>query len=125
MKTGPSYFPAHGKCIEYDSQIPNAVTLIKIEDQNDIVLELRAVGALPFIKEKNRRRRRIVRTMEDRLDRQLVGRRLRKQGLKKAGGRLSAENRVDDEGVVSEAGDHLTVIMVLDGAEIALNRRLD
>jgi hypothetical protein len=125
MKTGPSDFPAHGKCIEHDSQILNAVILIKIEDQDDIVLELRTVGAPPFIKEQNRRRRRIVRTMEDRLDRQLVGRRLRKQGLKKAGGGLSAENRVDDEGVVSEAGNHLTVVMLLDGAEIALNRRLD
>jgi len=62
--------------------------------------------------------------LEDRLDRQLVGRRLRKQGLKKAGGRLSSKDRVDDHGVVSEAGNHLTVIMVLDSAEIALNRRL-
>ena len=52
MKTGPSYFPAHGKCIEYDSQILNAVTPIKIEDQDDIVLELRAVGAPPFIKKR-------------------------------------------------------------------------
>ena len=34
------------------------------------------------MKEKTRRRRRVVRTMEDRLDGQLVGRRLRKQGLK-------------------------------------------
>ena len=61
--------------------------------------------------------------MEDRLDRQLVGRRLRKQGLKKAGGRLSSKDRVDDHGIVSKAGNHLTVIMVLDGAQIALNRR--
>jgi len=75
------------------SQILNAVTLIKIEDQDNIVLELRAVGAPPFIKEKNRRRGGIVRTMENRLDRQLVGRRLRKQGLKKAGGRLSSAIR--------------------------------
>jgi hypothetical protein len=51
MKTGPSYFPAHGKCIEHDSQILNAVSLIKIEDQDNIVLELRAIGAPPFIKE--------------------------------------------------------------------------
>ena len=64
MKTCPSYFPAHGKCIEHDSQILNAVVAIKIEDQDDIVLELRAVGAPPFIKEQNRRRRGIVRTMK-------------------------------------------------------------
>src|SRR4051794_5663075 len=38
MKTATSYFPAHGKCIEDDSQILNAVTLIKIEDQDNIVL---------------------------------------------------------------------------------------
>jgi hypothetical protein len=37
--------------VEHDSQILNAVTLIKIEDQDDIVLERRAVGAPPFIKE--------------------------------------------------------------------------
>jgi hypothetical protein len=68
------------------SQILNAVTLIKIEDQDNIVLELRAIGAPPFIKEKHRRCCRIVRAMEDRLDRQLVGRRLRKQGKKPAAG---------------------------------------
>jgi hypothetical protein len=52
MKTGPSDFPAHGKCIEHDSQILNAVILIKIEDQDDIVLELRAVGAPPSSKNR-------------------------------------------------------------------------
>ena len=122
-ENGPSYFPAHGKCIEHDSQILNAVSLIKIEDQDNIVLELRAIGAPPFIKEKHRRRCRIVRAMEDRLDRQLVGRRLRKQG-KKAGGRLSSKDRVDDHGIVGKAGDHLTVVMLLDGPEIALDRGL-
>ena len=62
--------------------------------------------------------------MEDRLDRQLVGRRLRKQGLKKNGGRLSSEDRVGDHGIAGKAGDHFTVIMLLDGAEIALDRGL-
>jgi hypothetical protein len=88
-------------------------------------LKLRAVGAPPFVKEQNRRGRRIVRAMEDRLDRQLVGRRLRKQGLKETGGQLSSKDRVDDYGIVGKAGDHLTVVMLLDGVEIALNRRLD
>jgi hypothetical protein len=102
----------------------NAVIAIKIEDQDDIVLELRSIGTPPFIKEKNRRRGGIVRTMEDRLDRQLVGCGLCKQGLEKPGGRLSPENRVDDNGIVSEAGDHLIVVMQLDGLKIALNRGL-
>ena len=62
--------------------------------------------------------------MEDRLDRQLVGRGLGEQALKKAGGRLSSKDRVGDHGIVGKAGDHLTVIMVLDGAERALNCRL-
>ena len=62
--------------------------------------------------------------MEDRLDRQLVGRRLRKQGLKKAGGGRSSKDRVGDHGIVSKTGDHLTVVMLLDGAEIALDRGL-
>ena len=62
--------------------------------------------------------------MEDRLDRQLVCRRLRKQGLKKAGGRLPSKDRVDDHGIVGKAGDHLTVVMLLDGSEIALDRGL-
>jgi hypothetical protein len=62
--------------------------------------------------------------MEDRLDRQIVGRRLRKQGLKKAGDRLSSEDRVDDHGIVGKASNHLTVVMLLNGSEIALNRSL-
>jgi hypothetical protein len=124
MKTAASYFPAHGKCIEHDGEVLNAVTPIKIEDQDNIVLELRAVGAAPFVKEQDCRRGRIIRTMENRLDRQLVGRGLGEQALKKAGGGLSAENRVDDDGIVGEAGNYLTVIMVLDAAEIPLNRRL-
>jgi hypothetical protein len=61
--------------------------------------------------------------MENRLDRQLVGRGLCKQALKKAGGRLSAKNRMGDDGIFSKAGNHLTVIVLLDGPEIALNRR--
>jgi hypothetical protein len=32
---------------------------------------------------------------------------------------------VGDHGIVGKTGDHLTVIMALDGAEIALDRRLD
>jgi hypothetical protein len=43
--------------------------------------------------------------------------------LKKAGGRLSAKNRMGDDGIFGKAGNHLTVIMLLDGPEIALNRR--
>jgi hypothetical protein len=53
-----------GQCIEHDGQILDAVVAIKIEDQDDIVLELSAVGAPPFIIEQDRRRRRIVRAME-------------------------------------------------------------
>jgi hypothetical protein len=45
--------------------------------------------------------------------------------LKKAGGRLSSKDGVDDHGIVGKTGDHLTVIMVLDGAEIALDSCLD
>jgi len=42
--------------------------------------------------------------------------------LKKAGGRLSAKNRMDDDGIVGKAGNDLGVIMLLDGPEISLNR---
>jgi hypothetical protein len=30
---------------------------------------------------------------------------------------------MDDDGIIGKAGNHLTVIMLLDGPEIALNRR--
>jgi hypothetical protein len=103
--------------------ISERVIAIKIEDQNDIVLELRSVGTAPFIKEKNRRRGGIVRRMENRLDRQLVGRGVCKQAFKKAGGRLSAKNRTDDDRIFGKAGNDLGVIVLLDGPEIALNRR--
>ena len=59
--------------------------------------------------------------MENRLDRQLVGRGVCKQALKEAGGRLSAKNRMDDDGIVGKAGNDLGVIMLLDGPEISLN----
>ena len=49
-------FPRTGNVSNTTVRVLNAVVAIKIEDQDDIVLELGPIGTAPFVKEQDCRR---------------------------------------------------------------------